>query len=249
MKNICLVLFLLIPVLMTAQAERKNTANVLNLGMEYGTQIPGGDLDARFGRNGSIGGKFEFIFKSNWTLSIDGSFIFGRNVKEDPIAGLRDSDSLFIGANFIQASIFLRQRGFYMGTSVGKLIPINPKKNNRSGIKIDLGIGLLQHKIRIQDDPESFVPILTGDYKKGFDRLTNGLALRQFIGYEHLAKNRLINFYAGFEFTQSFTQNRRSFNFDTRSVDNEKRVDLLSGIKVGWILPFYVGETAEEIFY
>jgi len=248
MKNTLLTLLLILPICLFAQMNRDNNVDVLNLGMEYGFHTPGGDLKDRFGGGSMLGGKLEYLLKNNWAFSVDGSFFFGRVVKEDPIDALRDSDSLFIGNNFSQANIFLRQRGFYVGASVGKLFPVL-KKNKRSGIKVDFGIGLFQHKIRIQDDPESFVPILSGDYKKGYDRLSNGLALKQFIGYQHLAKNRLINCYAGFEFTEAFTQSRRSYNFDTRSADESKRVDILTGFKVGWILPFYIGETAEEIYY
>ncbi len=248
MKNILFFLLFWIPLCAFSQIDRDNDGTALNLGFEYGIQFPGGDLKDRFGQNSALGGKLEFLFKNNLSISADASFIFGRFVNEDPIAALKDSDSLFIGNNFLQANIFLRERGIYLGVSVGKLFPIS-SKNKRSGIKVDLGIGLLQHKIRIQDDPESFVPIVGGEYKKGFDRLTNGLSFRQFIGYQHLAKNRLINCYAGIEFIEAFTQNRRSYNFDTMARDETKRFDFLTGFKVGWILPFYLGDKGEEIYY
>ncbi len=248
MKNALLSLLLVIPMFVFGQQVRNNDVNVVNLGFEYGFHTPGGDLKDRFGWGSMLGGELEYLLKSNWSISIDASYIFGRRVFEDPINPLKGVDSLLIGNNFSQATIFLRQRGFYTGVSVGKLFPVS-KRNKKSGIKVDLGVGLFQHKIRIQDDPESFVPILSGDYKKGYDRLTNGLALRQFVGYQHLANNRLLNVYAGFEFTQAFTQNRRTTNFDTMAPDNTKRLDLLSSFKVGWILPFYIGEKGEEIFY
>jgi len=59
----------------------------------------------------------------------------------------------------------------------------------------------------------------------------------------------LVNFYVGFEFNQAFTQSRRSFDYDRMAVDTLKRVDLLSGVRVGWILPFYIFDDPEEIFY
>jgi len=248
MKNVLLSLLFVIPMLVFGQQNRNNNVNVLNLGFEYGFHTSGGDLKDRFGWGSLLGGEIEYLLKSNWAISLDASFIFGRRVFENPISPLIGRDSLLIGNNFSQATIFLRQRGFYTGVSIGKLFPVS-KKNKKSGIKLDLGLGLFQHKIRIQDDPESFVPILSGDYKKGYDRLTNGLAFRQFIGYQHLAKNRLINVYAGFEFTQAFTQNRRTYNFDTMGPDDTKRLDLLHSFKVGWILPFYIGEEGEEIYY
>lgn len=248
MKIVWSSLFLLIPLFAISQIERSNEDGVLNLGLEYGFQVPGGDLADRFGRSGGLGLKMEYLFKSNWSLSLETNFYFGRFVKEDPLKDLRDPDSLFIGNNSSQSQLVLRERGIYFGGTVGKLIPVL-KNNKRSGIKIELGVGLLQHKIRLQDDPESFVPIAGGDYKKGFDRLSNGLAFRQFIGYQHLAKNRLINCYAGFEFIQAFTQNRRSYNFDIMGPDDTERFDTLTGFKVGWILPFYIFEKGEDVYY
>ncbi len=248
MKYFSIIFCLILPLLVLGQGEQDNKNTILNLGFDYSFQIPGGDLKDRFGGSTGLGGKIEFLLKNNFSISGDGFFFFGRNVKEDPIASLRGRDGLFIATNFSQANIFLRERGFYMGGSIGKIFPVL-KNNKRSGIKIDLGVGLFQHKIRIQDDPEAFVPIIANEYKKGFDRLSNGLALRQFVGYQHLSNNRLINFYVGFEFVQAFTQNRRSINFDTMASDDTRRFDLLSAFKIGWILPFYLGEKGEEIYY
>jgi hypothetical protein len=53
----------------------------------------------------------------------------------------------------------------------------------------------------------------------------------------------------GLELTQAFTQSRRSYNFDTRSTDTESRQDFLTGFKIGWTLPLYLGENADEINY
>ncbi|MEO1715307.1 MAG: hypothetical protein AAFU60_18420, partial [Bacteroidota bacterium] len=60
---------------------------------------------------------------------------------------------------------------------------------------------------------------------------------------------RRVNFYAGFEIMEGFTVNRRSFNFDTQMADTTPRLDILYGFRLGWTLPFYVGENTEEIFY
>ena len=103
---------------------------------------------------------------------------------------------------------------------------------------------MLQHKIRI----EGAAPQLMGEYKKGYDRLSNGLALGEFIGYVHLGKNHFINFFAGFEIIEAFTKNRRSFNIDTIEKDDTKRLDILSGFKFGWIIPLY-RRNADEFYY
>jgi hypothetical protein len=114
---------------------------------------------------------------------------------------------------------------------------------------VTLGAGFLQHKVRIQDDPTRNVPQLSKEYKKGYDRLTNGWALTQFIGYQKLANDRRLNFFFGIESMQAFTAGRRSFNFDTQSTDNDNRIDLSFGFRAGWILPFYYGKGQDEISY
>jgi hypothetical protein len=156
-------------------------------------------------------------------------------------------DGEIVGGDGVFSSVVLRQRGFYVGAKFGKLFPLS-ESNPRSGIRVTLGAGLLEHKIRVQDDSRQ-VNQVAGEYRKGYDRLTNGLALNQFVGYQLLGKNRLINFYAGLEFTQGFTQNRRDWNFDTMEQESGERLDLLFGIRLGWVLPFYFGGNVADSYY
>ena len=96
----------------------------------------------------------------------------------------------------------------------------------------------MQHKIRLE---HQLNPIgqLEGEYLKGYDRLTNGLALTQFVGYLHSGNSRLVNFYVGLEATEGFTRGKRDLYFDTNQVDNDPRLDGLIGLRVGWILHVY----------
>lgn len=243
------ILFLFITVNSFGQLYENSSATVLLTNFTYGSHLAAGDLNDRFGNSSAVGGDIEIITgKGNFIFSLETQYIFGRKVKEDPLSILRTADGNIIGNTLSYAAVGLRQRGLHVAFNVGKLFSVIPG-NPRSGIRATIGVGLLQHKIRIQDDPSSFVPSLDDRYKKGYDNLSNGLSLKEFIGYQHLAKNRLMNFYAGFEFIQGFTQNRRSFNFNEMVKDDEKRLDLLMGFRVGWTLPFYVGDDGEEIFY
>jgi len=230
------------------RAERSNDGNVLLFNALYGVHWPGGDLADRFGSHFSAGGTVEFLTKSNFIVGAHSNFYFGTNVNTDVLAPLRDEDDLLFGDDGGIAEVRLRQRGLYVGGHVGKIFPIFGP-NKRSGIRVTVGGGYLQHKIRIQDDPQVFVSTLNSNYKKGYDRFTNGFALTEFIGYQYLATNRMVNFLIGLELTQGFTQNRRSFNFDTRSAETDGRLDLLAGLRIGWTLPLYVGENAAEIRY
>jgi hypothetical protein len=75
--------------------------------------------------------------------------------------------------------------------------------------------------------------------------------MRQYVGYRHLDKNRLLNFFGGFDIMQAFTKNRRGYNFDTRQEDTKDRIDILLGFRIGVTLPIYIytPETQEDVRY
>ena len=79
--------------------------------------------------------------------------------------------------------------------------------------------------------------------------MSSGLGLRQFIGFQNLSLNGLVNFLVGFEFMQGFTQNNRAQDFKLMGKLNESRIDLMYGIKIGWTLPFKLGISADTIYY
>ncbi len=204
----------------------------------YTIQVPGADLNDRFGLNSNLGFQALWKTKQNWIFGFSGNFLFGSDVKEDSVlAGISTEQGAVLGQDGKYADIRYFERGYTVQSHVGKLFPvIGPNPN--SGILIMGGIGFIQHKIRIETIGNT-VPHLNKAYKKGYDRLTNGLYLSQFIGYQHFGNRRMINFYAGIDLGQGFTENRRSYNFDTMGPDNTKRLDLFYGAKVGWIVPLY----------
>jgi len=218
------------------------------INMAYSIQFPGGDLGDRYGQSNTVGLGLEILNSKKIIFGLSGDFLFGTKVKEDVLATLRNSDGSIYGNNRSFSAIKLTERGWNVNLLLGKLWNINPKQPT-SGIRTTIGAGILQHKIRIQQDPQSFVPQTQGEYGKGYDRLTNGFALTEFIGYQMISNNRRLNFIAGIELVQGFTKNRRDINFDTRMKDDEGKLDLLFGIKFGWTLPFQTGGRDREIFY
>lgn len=247
--KIKLILLLSLFLCFSFQSYGQNKGNALLLTINYGNQFPQKDLKPRFGNNLTVGFNLEYLTaKSNLIFGLQSSLIFGNEVKENVLSTLQNENGIIYNNNFSNATVDLRERGFYSGAYIGKLFGLL-KENKRFGIRVQLGAGLLQHKIRIQVDPNSFVTELTDEGQKGYDRLTNGLALQQFVGYQHHSKNRLINFYAGFEFIEGFTMNRRNINVDTGLTDTAERLDLLVGFRLGWTLPFYLGEKADTIYY
>ena len=209
---------------------------------------PLGILADRYGTFNRVGlGLDYYPKKGNWVLGLNSHLLFGTNVKEDVLAPLRTAEGFIYGNDKSIAEIRMRSRGWYIGGNIGKAIPLSVK-NPRAGLLIRLGAGILQHKVRIQDDPERQVPQLSEERKPGYDRLTNGLGLYQFFGYQQLDLENRINFYFGIEVIEGVTQLRRNFQFDTLEANTSNRLDLLIGIKLGWILPFYLNQ-ADKIFY
>lgn len=216
--------------------------------LSYSFQNPGGDLANRYGWNSAAGAGIDYLSGKNWIIGGHVDYLFGTRVKEDVLAPLRNSNGDLIGNNRSIAAIRLTQRGWNANFLFGKLIPFR-KEKRLFGIRATAGVGVLQHKIRIQQDPASLVPQTTGDYRKGYDRLSNGLAFSEFIGIQKISTNRTINFILGVELVQGFTQNRREWDFDKMAKDDNKYVDFILGGKFTWTIPFEIGAKGEDIFY
>jgi hypothetical protein len=174
--------------------------------------------------------------------------MFGTHVKheENILSNIAASSGLIIDGDGAWAEVFYYERGFYANARAGKIFPVlNPNPN--SGLCVMIGTGLLQHKIRI-DNPGNLAPQIKDDYKKGYDKLSNGWALSEFVGYMYMGNRRLITFFAGFEFTQAWTQSRRDFDFVLMKKDESKRFDMLYGFKAGWVVPLYKRSPAGYYF-
>lgn len=204
----------------------------------YAFQLPAGDMKDRFGVNSNAGIDFMVKNKKNWIFGADFHYIFGTDIKEKSILdGMKTDQGEIIGQDGQYADIALFERGYTTCVKIGKVFALG-KPNKNSGIVFTTGGGFMQHKIRF-DVSNNTAPQLTKETKKGYDRLTNGFMFEHFLGYMLLSNKRLSNFYAGLEVTHAFTKNRRSYNWDTMERDTQNRYDVLYGIRIGWIIPFY----------
>ncbi len=241
--------FLLMPGFTRAQVNVKDSAlQVSIIYPTYAFSMPGGDMADRFGFSHQIGAGYMFKGKNGWSIAFEGNFIFRDGIKNPGsiLSGIMTSDGFIIDEGGVFANVMLLERGFSLWAKVGKLFPVTGPNPN-SGILVQLGGGMLQHKIRIEV-PSNSAPQLKGDYKKGYDHLCNGPAVSQFIGYQYLGNTRKVNFFAGLEFTEAYTQSRRSYYFNDMMRPDEKRFDLLGSIKVGWFLPLYK-KTSQKFYY
>lgn len=229
-----------------AQNPLKENKNALLLHINYGYHIPAADMGARFGNSFSIGGALEYKLKNDVFFGFDFAYLYGRNVKEAVGYNLYNTKDEIIGIDNHLANLTLRQRGFYSSGKIGKLF--HPFTNKNAALKVAVGAGVMQHKVRITDD-YNVVPQILEKYLNGYDRLSNGLMIQQYIGYQYLSDNRRINFSAGILLSQGFTKSARQFNYDTGQKDNASRFDMLNGFQVSWILPFYFNDYSEEIIY
>jgi hypothetical protein len=215
----------------------------------YAYQFPSGDLAKRFGPNSSVGGGFMFKTRSNWLFAAEGNYLFGNNVKngDSLLKNIATPDGFVINADGFYAEIGFAETGFNVIGKVGKLFPVlSPNPN--SGPSILIGGGYIQDKIRIHDN-DNTARQLQGDYKKGYDRLNNGWLVTGTIGYLFLSDSRLINFFVGFEFTQSWTKYRRDVNFDTGIHDNSSLTSQFYGAKVKWVIPLYKRKPKDYYLY
>lgn len=206
----------------------------------YGYFVPGGDLAERFGDNSAIGALGGYKSKKNHFFTAEWNYIFGYKVKENGILdSIKTSGGFIIDAEGKIADLRIFERGFTAHLQFGHLFPlkgISPNKN--SGILVSAGLGMIQHKIRILDNGGRS-PQLSGDYLKGYDRLTSGVSFSQFVGYWYMSNSRYVNAYFGFEAFQGITKSRRSWDYDLMRADTRTRTDLLYGFRAGFVIPIY----------
>lgn len=230
------------------KVEKLSNSRYILVHLSFSFQNPGGDLSNRYGWNNTTGLGIDYLNGNNWIFGAQVDYLYGSRVKEKVLASLANKNGDIIGNNRSIANIRLTQRGWNANVLFGKLIPFR-KENRLLGIRATAGIGILQHKIRIQQDPASLVPQTTGDYRTGYDRMSNGLAFTEFIGIQKVSKNKKINFIFGVEMVQGFTQSRRDWDYDKMAKDENKYFDFLIGGKLAWTIPFELGAKGEDIFY
>ncbi|MFC2106866.1 hypothetical protein ACFLRY_00875 [Bacteroidota bacterium] len=216
----------------------------------YGYQLPGGDLVDQYGGFSVVGPGFQFKLKSNWIIGVEYNHYWGAKVKNDAqiLDNFLTKDGNIIAMDGTYASFYMKGRGFRINANFGKLFPIlSPNPN--SGFIVTVGAGYLQHWNRIRVNEEKIVPGFEGDYGLGYDRLTTGFSINQFVGYLFLGNTRILNFYIGWEFMQAWTKNQRDIDFDTGKKDAASKFETLQGFKVGWIIPIHKRTPKEFYFY
>ena len=224
----------------------------------YAFHIPAIDTKATYGVSNTIGGSFVYKTESNWLLTANGNFIFGRRVKGDRVSilgeGITTEHGEIIGGGGSIAPLSITQRGFHFQAQVGRLFPIWPNPN--SGVFVQAGAGYLRNRIRIDYDQEIYntpYPVY-GDYAYGYDRMRGGPAFHLEAGYLYLGNNRVTNFSVSLEVNYARTKDLRDYDFRVFNgvpvgyTDPNKRYnELYYGIRISWNIPTY--QRQPEAFY
>ena len=202
-----------------------------------------------YGFTSTVGLSLNFKTHKNWTYGLGWNYIFGKNVKNAAkiFSEIITEQGYFLDKNGDFSGIKVQERGFAIMANVGRVFPMG-KVNQNTGLQFKFGAGFMQHKIKLSAQFDD-VPQLVDDYKKLYDRLSSGFALSQFIGYTHFGNYRVVNFYGGIEIYEAFTVGRRDYQADLMGPYYEKRLDIMIGAKVGWMIPFRRRRVSEYYFY
>lgn len=227
--------FIVLTAILNAQKDTCVSAPIV--GIHLGGQLPSGDMVKRFGANMVMGGNFQYKTNKNWIYALDFNYQYGRNVKEDVMKQLKTPEGNIVDNAGNPADLRITERGATLRLTFGRVFKaLGPNKN--SGLMVSFGTGLMQHKINLYDAQQK-VAAVKGDLKMGYDRFSMGFCVSEFVGYLFLSKNRLTNFYVGLESIQGWTHSLRKLNYDTGLRDTQQRLDILTGLRFGWILPLY----------
>jgi hypothetical protein len=244
-KNIIFTLLIFLS-LSTVGSSQENFEGMFNLNFGYGVEWPEGDMKDRYGRNLKISIGAENIMKSKIFYGLDFDYKFGGSVVEDVFEVYRlENGTTLLGSFGGPSEVIAKERGLYLGVYGGKIITFN--SSNLTGIRLAGGVGILQHMLNFNDDTQSF-EIINGEYSKGYDRLTRGMAVKGYLGYALYSKDKKFNMNIGIEYTLGFTKAVREINFDSGLSDTKNRKDHLIGLKAEILLPFFK-TTKEEIIY
>ncbi|MDY0280921.1 MAG: hypothetical protein RBR35_10220 [Salinivirgaceae bacterium] len=250
LARIVLILFsllILTSIDISAQSIKKDKLTLVSVSASAGYTFPMGDLGDRFKNFGQLGPTFLIKFKNNLFLSAEGVVLFGQGYKgEDPLALILNENGTITNMYGDLAAVSRGMRGMQIQIKTGYIYS-NFAHNPNSGITVAAGAGFFQSKFWI-DQRGNNAPQVMGDYPKGYDKMSNGFAITQFLGYTYYHNKNFWNFYAGIEFTEAWTADRRDWDFALMRKNDRSYMDISTTIKAGWIITFIKRE-AEDIYY
>jgi len=209
-----------------------------SLSFNYSYILPAADMSKRFGNSSQLSLQYMYKTKKNFFTDFSFGYFFGTNVKDSFILdNIKTSEGYLINNQGLLCPVSIEQRGFNLNLTGGYIIPgIGPNPN--SGIVLGFGLSFLQHKIFFD---YTYGPVyqIENEYRKGYDRLTNGFGFIQKIGYQRFGNLGLGNYHVNLFIIEAFTQSRRDYDYYLQKKDTQKRTDIIVGINVGFDIPLY----------
>ena len=214
----------------------------------YAYHIPGSDLKSRFTNFSAIGLGVDYKFKNNFMIGLDYDWMFSNKINEvGTFSEITSTSEQIIDKNGDFSVIQLNMKGHLSTVNFSYLLNLVKDEPN-SGLVVTLGSGLMLHRIDIISSQVT-IPQLNGEYEKGYDKLTYGLATKQFVGYQYSVQKNKYRFRVGVEFNQGFTQGRRTWDFNANASGLDKRFDTTTAFKFGIIVPVYTKDADDEEFF
>lgn len=230
------------------KGKRFDPSSAVLITPAYNAQFPLGDIKNRFGFNSLIGIHVSYKTNSNWLIGGEVGILFGSRVKETFIInGLSTSTGQHITQFNDLAGINPNEIGYSVKFVAGKIIPFS-KKFPDAGLIVLTGLGFLEHKIAV-NVKSTELPQFDKTYRTGYDRLSNGPVLSQFIGGVYMERKKFVSFYGGLQFDIGFTKGRRPYDFYLKQPLNDSRLDMFIGVKIGWIIPIFLQASDKDYYY
>ncbi|MBL0310904.1 MAG: hypothetical protein IPP77_14915 [Bacteroidetes bacterium] len=228
--------------------RRFESSSAVLIAPSYTAQFPFGDMKTRFGFNSLIGLHLSYKTANNWLVGGEVGVLVGARVKE---SYLLDNISTSSGQHVTLfndlTNVKPNEIGYNVKFVAGKIVPLS-KKFPDAGLLFMTSIGFLEHKI-LFNVRRTELPQLDKTYRTGYDRLSNGPVVSQFIGGIYMERKKFISVYGGLQFDLGFTQGRRPYDFYLQKPLNDKRMDMFIGIKFGWIIPIFLQASDKEYYF
>jgi hypothetical protein len=235
--------------LLSFQVQSQIASSIRLLEFKYGYHRPFEDMKDRFGSSNDLSLSLQTVgLEKKLFWGIEGMFFFSNAVNEDVLAPLRSFDGNVIGIDGRPGDINLKERGYYIGIDVGKIYPTGKHEKKLTGVRVQIGGGMLQHKIRVQDNFNSIVA-LEKKYLHGYDRLTNGPAIHVGLGYQYQSPHDNLHFHIMSDFYGARTRARRDFDYAEGRYLDHQRIDILAGLALAYIVTISRVNRTENIYY
>jgi hypothetical protein len=230
-----------------SQKHKDSVKNFPTIRVSLAVQSPKGDFEEDFGLNSNIGISVGWKNGKNKTFELTYNFIHSSNVKNKSIVThLLNAQGWIINQYGEKNLYLLYHRGGLLSFDFGKVFN-SSGTNSNSGIFVRAGIGAMYHKIRIENQ-ENLIPQLSKKYLKYYDRLTAGVLLKQYIGYQYMSENGLVNFTIGIEIIEGFNRGMRDYQIDLMGPYLDQKRDIYLGIRTEWIFPV-LKKDPNEFYY